>query len=132
MWIIEIILNNYNNYIKSVFVLTPTCSHHSPVSIEITFKILKQDSFQWQIRDCKRADHDGLKNQFIGTDWDDVISVEISFNILKQNSFKRQIRDFTRADYDVLNHQLIGTDWDGVVFISNNIYYIDVTFVKPF
>ncbi|CAG2220588.1 unnamed protein product [Mytilus edulis] len=62
---IDLCVTNRKNLIKSVTVLTPICSSHSPVSVEISFKTsfktFKQHSFKRQIRDFKRADYEGLK-----------------------------------------------------------------------
>ncbi|CAG2246333.1 DNA2 [Mytilus edulis] len=82
---IDLCVTNRKNLIKSVTVLTPICSSHSPVSVEISFKTFKQHSFKRQIRDFKRADYEGLKNQLNDTDWDDVVFNSNNINDVYMN-----------------------------------------------
>ncbi|CAG2252208.1 unnamed protein product [Mytilus edulis] len=85
---IDLCVTNRKNLIKSVTVLTPICSSHSPVSVEISFKTFKQHSFKRQIRDFKRADYEGLKNQLNDTDWDDVVFNSNNINDVYMNFVK--------------------------------------------
>ncbi|XP_071176621.1 uncharacterized protein [Mytilus edulis] len=85
---IDLCVTNRKNIIKSVTVLTPICSSHSPVSVEISFKTFKQHSFKRQIRDFKRADYEGLKNQLNDTDWDDVVFNSNNINDVYMNFVK--------------------------------------------
>ncbi|CAG2257732.1 unnamed protein product [Mytilus edulis] len=57
-------------------------------SIEISFKTFKQHSFKRQIRDFKRADYEGLKNQLNDTDWDDVVFNSNNINDVYMNFVK--------------------------------------------
>ncbi|CAG2226758.1 unnamed protein product [Mytilus edulis] len=56
--------------------------------VEISFKTFKQHSFKRQIRDFKRADYEGLKNQLNDTDWDDVVFNSNNINDVYMNFVK--------------------------------------------
>ncbi|CAG2207864.1 unnamed protein product [Mytilus edulis] len=64
--------------------------------LEISFKTFKQHSFKTQIRDFKRADYEGLKNQLNDTDWDDVVFNSNNINDVYMNFVKTFERTVNR------------------------------------
>ena len=71
---IDLVLTNNRNTVKSVEVLSPFCSSHSPVTAEINFKINKEYSYKRTIRKYDSADYAGFVSDIKNIDWNNTFN----------------------------------------------------------
>lgn len=82
---IDLIITNAVERIENIDVLTPFCSTHSPVTLEIHFKTYKQRAYRRILTDYAHADYTSLNSDLLQVNWDRDVFNSTNINDVYKN-----------------------------------------------
>ena len=85
---IDLIITNAVEKIETVNILTPFCSTHSPVGVDLHFKTFKQHSYKRYIRNYTKANYSQLCTDLSNVDWDREVFNTHNINDINDNFMK--------------------------------------------